>query len=34
MNKVAMQNYYQTQILSDIDVHEGFVMNYHIALFF
>ena len=34
VNEHGMQNYHQTQILSDVDVFEGFAMDYHIALFF
>ena len=34
MNEHGMQNYHQTQIPSDVDVFEGFAIDYHIPLFF
>lgn len=34
MNDIGEQNFHHTQIPSDIDVCNGFAMNYHIALFF
>ena len=34
VNELEIQNYHQTQIPSDVDVHEGFAMDYHIELFF
>ena len=33
-NDVGEQNYHSTQVPSDIDVCDGFAMDYHIALFF
>jgi hypothetical protein len=34
MNDVGEQNYHHIQIPSDIDICDGFAMDYHIALFF
>ena len=33
-NDLGEQNYHSTQVPSDIDVCDGFVMDYYIALFF
>ena len=34
INDLETQNFHLIQVLSDIDVCEGFSMNYHVSLFF
>lgn len=33
-NEIGKQNFHHTQIPSDIEVCDGFAMNYYVALFF
>ena len=34
MDDLGTQNFHHTQVPSDVDVCEGFSMDYHVALFF